>query len=143
VLSATQGVTATTIRVGITHVNVRGAAPGPWRQHQLRQRPGRLQCPERQRQRTRGHQWPQDRPLHRRGESCGHGTCRHRLHAADRRRRRLRGHRSLKAACYLERNVAVVGSIYPLGRSPTAAEDFSPTAPAMALDPLELSAFHK
>jgi len=49
----------------------------------------------------------------------------------------------LQATCYLEHNVPVVGSIYPSGNSPTAAQDFSPTAPAVALDPLELSVFDK
>lgn len=49
----------------------------------------------------------------------------------------------LEATCYLEHNVAVVGSIYPSGHSPTAAQDFSPTPPPAAFDPLELSAMDK
>ena len=49
----------------------------------------------------------------------------------------------LEPACYLEHNVAVVGSIYPAGHSPTTAQDFSPTPPVAAFDPLELSAMAK
>ena len=49
----------------------------------------------------------------------------------------------LEATCYLEHNMAVVGSIYPSGHSSTAAQDFSPTPPPAAFDPLELSAIDK
>jgi hypothetical protein len=49
----------------------------------------------------------------------------------------------LEATCYLEHNVPVVDSIYPSSKSPTTAQDFSLTPPAMALDPLELRAFDK
>ena len=46
----------------------------------------------------------------------------------------------LQPTCYLEHNVPVVGSIYPGGHSQTAAQDFSPTPPVAAFDPLELAA---
>ena len=46
----------------------------------------------------------------------------------------------LQPTCYLEHNVPVVGSIYPSGHSPTTAQDFSPTPPVAAFDPLELTA---
>jgi hypothetical protein len=46
----------------------------------------------------------------------------------------------LEATCYLEHNVAVVGSIYPSGTSSSVAQDFSPTPPPAAYDPLELRA---
>jgi hypothetical protein len=49
----------------------------------------------------------------------------------------------LQPTCYLEHNVAVVASIYPAGHSPTTAQDFSPTAPVAAFDPLELGAMAK
>jgi hypothetical protein len=49
----------------------------------------------------------------------------------------------LQPTCYLEHNVAVVGSIYPAGHSPTAAQDFTPTPPVAAFDPLELAAMVK
>jgi hypothetical protein len=49
----------------------------------------------------------------------------------------------LEATCYLEHNVPVVGSIYPSGNSPGVAQDFSATPPAAAFDPLELSAFDR
>jgi hypothetical protein len=49
----------------------------------------------------------------------------------------------LQPTCYLEHNVPVVGSIYPAGHSPTAAQDFSPTPPVAAFDPLELAAMAK
>jgi hypothetical protein len=49
----------------------------------------------------------------------------------------------LQTTCYLEHNVAVVGSIYPAAHSPTAAQDFSPTPPPAAYDPLELTAMAK
>jgi hypothetical protein len=49
----------------------------------------------------------------------------------------------LQATCYLEHNVPVVGSIYPVGRSRTVAQDFSPTPPPSAFDPLELTAMVK
>jgi hypothetical protein len=49
----------------------------------------------------------------------------------------------LQATCYLEHNVPVVGSIYPVGHAPTTAQDFSPTPPVAAFDPLELTAMAK
>jgi len=49
----------------------------------------------------------------------------------------------LQATCYLERNEPVVGSIYPSGTSSNVAQDFSPTPPPAAFDPLELSAIDK
>jgi Periplasmic binding protein len=49
----------------------------------------------------------------------------------------------LEATCYLQHNVAVVGSIYPSSTSSTVAQDFSPTPPPSAFDPLELSAIDK
>jgi ABC-type branched-subunit amino acid transport system substrate-binding protein len=49
----------------------------------------------------------------------------------------------LQATCYLEHNVPVVESIDPPSTSQTVAQDFSATPPAVALDPLELSAFAK
>jgi Periplasmic binding protein len=49
----------------------------------------------------------------------------------------------LQPTCYLEHNVPVVGSIYPAGHSSTEAQDFSPTAPVAAFDPLELAAMAK
>jgi hypothetical protein len=49
----------------------------------------------------------------------------------------------LQPTCYLEHNVPVVGSIYPAGHSPTVAQDFSPTPPVAAFDPLELAAMAK
>jgi Periplasmic binding protein len=49
----------------------------------------------------------------------------------------------LQPTCYLEHNVPVVGSIYPAGHSKTTAQDFSPTAPVAAFDPLELAAMAK
>jgi hypothetical protein len=49
----------------------------------------------------------------------------------------------LDATCYLQHNVAVVGSIYPSGTSAGVAQDFSPTPPPAAYDPLELSAIGK
>jgi len=45
----------------------------------------------------------------------------------------------LEPTCYLQHDVPVVGSIYPAGLSPTTAQDFSPTPPASAFDPLELA----
>jgi hypothetical protein len=49
----------------------------------------------------------------------------------------------LQPTCYLEHNVPVVGSIYPAGHSRTSAQDFSPTPPVAAFDPLELTAMAK
>ena len=49
----------------------------------------------------------------------------------------------LQATCYLEHNVPVVGSVYPSGYAPTAAQDFSPLPPVVAFDPLELTAMAK
>jgi hypothetical protein len=49
----------------------------------------------------------------------------------------------LEPTCYLEHNVGVVESIYPAGHSPTTAQDFSATPPVAALDPLVLSAMAK
>jgi hypothetical protein len=49
----------------------------------------------------------------------------------------------LQPTCYLEHNVPVVGSIYPAGHSKTEAQDFSPTPPVSAFDPLELAAMAK
>ena len=49
----------------------------------------------------------------------------------------------LEPTCYLEHNTPVVGSIYPADHSPTTAQDFSPTPPVAAFDPLELSAMAK
>jgi hypothetical protein len=49
----------------------------------------------------------------------------------------------LDATCYLQHNVPVVGSIYPAGHSSTLAQDFTPTPPAAAYDPLELTVFAK
>ncbi len=49
----------------------------------------------------------------------------------------------LDATCYLQHNVPVVGSIYPAGHSSTQAQDFTSTPPASAYDPLELSVFAK
>jgi hypothetical protein len=49
----------------------------------------------------------------------------------------------LESTCYLEHNVAVVGSIYPASHSPTLAQDFSPTPPPAAFDPIELAAMAK
>jgi hypothetical protein len=49
----------------------------------------------------------------------------------------------LEATCYLEHNVPVVGSIYPSGMSPGVAQDFSPTPPPAAYDPSELRAIDK
>ncbi len=49
----------------------------------------------------------------------------------------------LMATCYLEHDTPVVGSVYPSGRSSTAAQDFSPTPPTTAYDPLQLSVFDK
>ena len=49
----------------------------------------------------------------------------------------------LESTCYLEHNVPVVGSIYPAAHSQTVAQDFSPTAPAAAFDPVELTAMAK
>ncbi len=49
----------------------------------------------------------------------------------------------LEATCYLQHNVAVVGSIYPSGISSGVAQDFSPTPPPAAYDPLELRAIDK
>lgn len=47
----------------------------------------------------------------------------------------------LEAACYLQHDIPVVGSIYPSGTSTGVAQDFSPTPPDSAYDPLELNAF--
>ena len=49
----------------------------------------------------------------------------------------------LMATCYLEHDTPVVGSIYPSGKSSTVAQDFSPTAPTTAYDPLQLGVFEK
>jgi hypothetical protein len=49
----------------------------------------------------------------------------------------------LQTTCYLEHNVAVVGPIYPAAHSPTAAQAFSPTPPPAAYDPLELTVMAK
>jgi hypothetical protein len=49
----------------------------------------------------------------------------------------------LQPTCYLEHNVPVVGSIYPVGHSSTVAQDFSPTPPPSAFDALELRALVK
>ncbi len=49
----------------------------------------------------------------------------------------------LQASCYLEHNTPVVGSIYPAGTSSSVAQDFSPTPPPAAFDPLELRAIDK
>jgi hypothetical protein len=49
----------------------------------------------------------------------------------------------LDATCYLQHNVPVVASIYPAGHSKTVAQDFTFTPPAAAYDPLELSVFAK
>jgi hypothetical protein len=49
----------------------------------------------------------------------------------------------LQATCYLQHNTPVVGSIYPSGTASSVAQDFSPTPPPAAFDPLELSAMAK
>jgi hypothetical protein len=49
----------------------------------------------------------------------------------------------LDATCYLRHNVPVVASMYPAGHSPTVAQDFTYTPPSSAYDPLELSVFAK
>jgi hypothetical protein len=49
----------------------------------------------------------------------------------------------LQPTCYLEHNVPVVDSIYPAGHSQTVAQDFSATPPVAAFDPLELAAMAK
>ncbi len=49
----------------------------------------------------------------------------------------------LEATCYLQHNTPVVASIYPAGRSTSVAQDFTPTPPDSAYDPLALSVFDK
>jgi hypothetical protein len=47
----------------------------------------------------------------------------------------------LEPTCYLQHNVPVVASIYPAGHSPTVAQDFTIAPPSSAYDALELSVF--
>jgi hypothetical protein len=47
----------------------------------------------------------------------------------------------LDATCYLQHNIPVVASIYPAGHSSTLAQDFTTTPPASAYDPLQLKVF--
>jgi Periplasmic binding protein len=49
----------------------------------------------------------------------------------------------LMATCYLQDNVPVVGAVLPSGNGPGAAQDFTATPPDNAYDPLELSVFDK
>jgi hypothetical protein len=49
----------------------------------------------------------------------------------------------LQPTCYLEHNTPVVASIYPAGKSLTAAQDFTTTPPANAYDALQLGVFKK
>ncbi len=47
----------------------------------------------------------------------------------------------LMATCYLQDNVPVVGAVLPSGNGSGVAQDFTPTPPDNAYDPLELSVF--
>ncbi len=49
----------------------------------------------------------------------------------------------LEVTCYLQHHTPVVASIYPAGRSTSVAQDFTPTPPDAAYDPLALSVFDK
>ena len=49
----------------------------------------------------------------------------------------------LMATCYLQDNVPVVGAVLPTGNGSGVAQDFTPTPPDNAYDPLELSVFKK
>jgi hypothetical protein len=49
----------------------------------------------------------------------------------------------LMATCYLQDNVPVVGAVLPSANGSSVAQDFTPTPPDNAYDPLELSVFEK
>jgi hypothetical protein len=49
----------------------------------------------------------------------------------------------LSPTCYLQHNVPVVASIYPAGKVPGTAQDFTSTPPPTAYDPLQLSVYKK